>query len=481
MRKILGNFELVEKLDSGGMGSIYCAVQLSLKRVVAVKELHSQFADDPNYIARFEREAVVLGTMSNENIVNVIEFGRDGDQYFIIMEYVDGLSLSALVESVGEIKSNVALTIFENASRGLAYAHRKGIMHRDINPANVMLSRDGVVKITDFGLCRPFQDRGDITITGGIMGTPQYMSPEQAMGKVIDNRSDIYSMGLVFYELLTGESAHTGTIGEIIHTLVTNPRVSFDKIPHETHLRLVEILRKCTESDADARYQSTSELLGEIRKIRKDIIRYNNPILLDTFLKKKDVLSPPIQISDMLKKTVPLDYTRPITTFEERLTTPGITGKKRFFRYIGDLESLRINNFIVRYNKFYLPSDEYKDIVNAVMNDKSVLVVGRPGSGKTRAIFQALDDLKEEHPDWNVIVMRAAQIDDPEQAAESVKGSTCIFVWDDIDQYISFWNPDELFNEITRHADKLIILGAIRIGDEYRSRISEDRLAVSFR
>ena len=126
MKKVLGNFGLIKKIASGGMGTVYYAIQLSLRRPVAIKELHPQLADNPTYITRFEREAVVLGAMSNENIVGVIEFGRENDAYYIVMEYVDGLSLSNIIESGGKLSQNVALTILESSARGLAYAHNKG-------------------------------------------------------------------------------------------------------------------------------------------------------------------------------------------------------------------------------------------------------------------------------------------------------------------------------------------------------------------
>jgi serine/threonine-protein kinase len=195
-RVILNNFDLVSVISSGGMGTVYLGTQLSLKRRVAIKELHQQFVSDPTYIARFEREAVVLGALSNENIVSVIEFGNDESQYFIIMEYIDGPTLYTLTANKGAQPVNTALTIFEGALRGLSYAHKKGIIHRDIKPANIMLTNEGAVKITDFGLCRPPREGVGLTISTGILGTPQYMSPEQRERMILTKEATSIHWGL---------------------------------------------------------------------------------------------------------------------------------------------------------------------------------------------------------------------------------------------------------------------------------------------
>ncbi|RKZ35253.1 hypothetical protein DRQ33_00075 [bacterium] len=467
MKKVLGNFELIKKIASGGMGTVYYAIQLSLRRPVAVKELHPQLANDPKYITRFEREAVVLGAMSNENIVGVIEFGREEDVYYIVMEYVDGVSLAKLTNSVGRLPDNVALTIIENAARGLAYAHNKGIIHRDINPSNIMLSREGVVKITDFGLCRPYyEERADITLSGALMGTPQYMSPEQAKGINLDQRSDIFSLGLVLYELIAGKSPFTGTITEIINSLTQRSQISMKAIPRDTDKRIIEILRKCLEKDRESRYKNVSELLADIRKLRREEPKFNSLFSLDEFITESEIL-PPIEEMDVVEKITtmePATITTPIRT-EVSYTQ---TDRRRYFRYTGVLEDLDISHFIVRYSKFYIPFPEYEQLLNSIRDGDNMLVIGRPGSGKTRAVFQALEELKEEYPDWQVIIPRPEPIEEPEQAAQIVNANTCIFVWDDIDQYISFWEPNEIFSAISDRTKNLIILGTIRAGHEYK-------------
>ena len=464
MKKVLGNFGLIKKIASGGMGTVYYAIQLSLRRPVAIKELHPQLADNPTYITRFEREAVVLGAMSNENIVGVIEFGRENDAYYIVMEYVDGLSLSSIIESGGKLSQNIALTILESSARGLAYAHNKGIVHRDINPSNIMLSREGVVKITDFGLCKPFQESGNITMDGSIMGTPQYMSPEQARGEEIDQRSDIFSLGLVFYALLAGKPPISGNVTEILNNLIQKKQISMKYLPKKINKRIVEILRKCIDKNKESRYQSISELLADIRKIRREEAKFNSPANLDEFITAFNILSPDEGVRNKIG-----------TLSSEQITTPvrtgiptAITERRRHFRYIGALEDLDISHFIVRYDRFYLPFIGFHDFIESIESGKNILLIGRPGGGKTRAVFQALSELQEMYPEWQVIIPRPEPLDNPKQAAEIINSKTCVFVWDDIDQYISFWEPNEIFSAMSERTDRLIILGTIRAGHEYR-------------
>ncbi|MCD6595268.1 protein kinase [bacterium] len=466
MKKILGNFGLIKKIASGGMGTVYYAIQLSLRRPVAIKELHPQLADNPTYITRFEREAVVLGAMSNENIVGVIEFGREHDAYYIVMEYVDGLSLSSIIDSGGKLSQNIALTILENSARGLAYAHRKNIIHRDINPSNIMLSREGVVKITDFGLCKPSQQlgSGNITMDGSIMGTPQYMSPEQARGDEIDRRSDIFSLGLVFYALLAGKPPISGNVTKILTTLTQKSQISMKYLAKNLNKRIIEILRKCIDKDKELRYQNVSELLADIRKVRREELKFNSPANLDEFITTFNILSPDEELTEKIQKLESGQITTPLRTG----IPSAITEKKRHFRYTGSLEDLDISHFIVRYDKFYLPFIGFNDFIKSIESGKNILVIGRPGGGKTRAIFQALSELQEMYPEWQVIIPRPEPIDDPEQAAEIINSRNCVFVWDDIDQYISFWEPNEIFSAMSERVDNLIILGTIRAGHEYK-------------
>ena len=198
MKKSFRGFQINELIARGGMARVYKGVQLSLQRPVALKELYPHLAEDKHYITRFEREARVLATFSSENIVGIVDYGEEDDSYFIVMEYIDGLSLKQLISAKGALSLNLSITIAEMMARGLGYAHEKGVIHRDIKPENILVSSDGLVKIADFGLTRQ-AEASNLTVTGTVMGTPAYMSPEQANGSSIDERTDIYAWVLTLY------------------------------------------------------------------------------------------------------------------------------------------------------------------------------------------------------------------------------------------------------------------------------------------
>lgn len=259
------NFEIKELIATGGMAAIYKAVQTTLDRVVAVKILHGHLAQDKDFIIRFEREAKAAANLQHENIVNIIDFGQEQEVYFIAMEYVDGKSLKDLLNQVKFIPQEIALVITLEIAKGLGYAHQKGIVHRDMKPANILIGYDGSVKIADFGLAQA-QDLTSVTVTGSIVGTPAYMSPEQAAGKRVDSRSDIFSLGVMVYEMLTGTKPFKGeNYSAVIHEILTmappkpaeaNPLVSND---------ISAIIEKMLEKDPDQRYQNVEELSEDIK------------------------------------------------------------------------------------------------------------------------------------------------------------------------------------------------------------------------
>ena len=465
MKTVLGNFQLIKKIASGGMGDLYYGIQLSLRRPVAVKQLHPDLASDPKYIERFEREAVLLGAMSNENIVGVIEFGRESGFYYIVLEYVDGVSLAGLVKKVGPLPPNVALTIIEGAARGLAYAHKKGVVHRDINPANIMLSRDGIIKITDFGLAKPVGFSGD---SGGlIVGTPGYMSPEQARGEEVDSRSDIFSLGLVFYELLAGKPAVEGTFPELFEKIKEPAEIPLDRLPPQTDRRLTEIIRKMIAKDKNARYQDISEALADIRRLRRDAPEFSSPAKLDEFLTEWEIVPPAPEKSDVVEKITHIETVTPESAGKVPETV-AVAERKRYFRYRGYLEDLDPSHFVVRYSRYYIPFETFDEFVQMIEDGRNILVIGRPGGGKTRAVFEALERLKEDYPDWQVLIPRPEPIENPAELADISKGKHTIVVWDDIDQYVSIWEPNEIFAALREKAKDLVIIGTVRAGHEYK-------------
>jgi len=210
MSKDFGPFEIVKKIGGGGMASVHLAVQKSLDRQVVLKIIYPHLAEDEKLVARFEREARAAAMMRHENIVQVIDCGVYADQPYIAMEFVEGLDLKRWMEQHGAPPLEMALLMLRDICRGLEHAHGHRIVHRDIKPANIMLTSDGMIKIMDFGLARRGEETTAVTVMGSVLGTPAYMSPEQASGAHVDERGDIFSTGVVAYELLGGRRPFQG-------------------------------------------------------------------------------------------------------------------------------------------------------------------------------------------------------------------------------------------------------------------------------
>ena len=206
----IGPYRIQSKLGQGGMGAVYHAVHETLERPVALKILPAEFSADPQYVARFLREARVVATLRHENVVQVFDAGAEGGKYFIAMELVEGASLGKFLETQGSFEVPRGLELLKQAASGLAAAHAKGLVHRDIKPDNLLLSPDGrLLRIADFGLAMETSSSTQLTATGARLGTPQYMSPEQADGEQADARSDLYSLGVAFYRVFSGQPPFT--------------------------------------------------------------------------------------------------------------------------------------------------------------------------------------------------------------------------------------------------------------------------------
>src|ERR1035438_6818497 len=258
----LGNFEIVELIGRGGMGEVYRARDSRLKRDVAIKVLPAGLARDPDRIARFEREARAAGALNHPNIVAVHEIGRDDDTYWIATELVAGEPLASVIER-GPLGVPKALEIATQIAEGLAAAHAAGIVHRDLKPANIMVTRDGRVKILDFGLAlrqRTSQDSTtmDMTDEGTVLGTAGYMSPEQVRGEAVDHRSDLFSFGVILYEMLGGKRAFAGASSvEVMHAILKEEP---PELPASVPLALSRIVRRCLEKEPARRFQSAADL-----------------------------------------------------------------------------------------------------------------------------------------------------------------------------------------------------------------------------
>ena len=205
----LGNYKIVDKLGEGGMGIVYKAVDTSLDRVVAIKSLSAELARNPDLEQRFRAEAKAQANLNHTNIATLYAFFVQDGTAWMVMEYIEGETFHDMIQRRGPIPAQEAIPLFKQALLGIGYAHRMGIVHRDIKPSNIMVKRDGIVKVMDFGIAKVLGNRG-MTRTGTQMGTAYYMSPEQVVNKGVDIRSDVYSLGVTLYEMLTANVPFTG-------------------------------------------------------------------------------------------------------------------------------------------------------------------------------------------------------------------------------------------------------------------------------
>jgi serine/threonine protein kinase/tetratricopeptide (TPR) repeat protein len=256
----LGHFEVVELIGKGGMGEVYRARDTRLKRDVAIKVLPAALARDADRIARFEREARAAGALNHPNIVAVYEIGHDSDSYWIATELVTGEPLNRLIER-GPLEARKAVELAAQIADGLSAAHSAGIVHRDLKPGNIMVARDGHVKILDFGLARRTAsglDTATLTEPGMVMGTAGYMAPEQVRGETADQRADLFSFGVVLYEMLAGKRAFTGNSSvEVMHAVLKEEPPS---LPSSVPPQLGRTVLRCLEKDPARRFQSAADL-----------------------------------------------------------------------------------------------------------------------------------------------------------------------------------------------------------------------------
>jgi serine/threonine protein kinase len=293
--KRIANFEIKELIGSGGMANIYRAMQLSLERPVALKVLHRHLTMNENFIVRFEKEAKRAAMLHHENIVSIIDYGCQDGEYFIAMEYVEGQNLKQMMTRMKRLPLEVALLIGREVASGLRYAHSFGLIHRDIKPANIMLSSDGRVMITDFGIAKGHQDMS-ITDTGQMVGSPAYMSPEQAAGRPVDNRSDIFSLGIVLYEIITGEKPFKGdNYQQLVTNIIAAQTIPMKEIRVDVTSSIENIVGNCLAKDIESRSQDADVIAAQLdEEIGHYIIQPSKKLMCE-FIKN------PIQTTEKLR------------------------------------------------------------------------------------------------------------------------------------------------------------------------------------
>ncbi|MDD3627558.1 MAG: serine/threonine-protein kinase, partial [bacterium] len=315
-----GNYEILEKINSGGMASVFLAKRRGMhgfEKIVAIKKILEHLADNEEFLDMFINEAKLAAQLTHQNIVQIFELGKIGNSFFMVMEYVRGQDLRQIIKTCIAKKINIpllSLEIIRQVCAGLDYAHRKrdlnnvplNVVHRDISPQNIRISYEGEIKVVDFGIAKA-ATQNESTRAGVLKGKVSYMSPEQAWGKVIDHRSDIFSTGIILYELITGTKCFKGespleTLEFVREAKFTSPKEINPKIPDE----ICNIINKAMTKNPTERYQYASELKDDIEKFiygceytkdSFDIVKFMQIVFKDEIHQEE------IHLSEMIKKS----------------------------------------------------------------------------------------------------------------------------------------------------------------------------------
>ena len=267
-----GRYELHRRVGRGGMAEVYLARDRLLDRLVAIKILFPEFATDPSFVARFRREAQAAANLNHPNIVGVYDWGKERGTYYIVMEYVDGQTVSEILRNDGPIEAKRAAGIAADVAAALGFAHRKGVVHRDVKPGNVLITKTGEVKVADFGIARAMTatSEDNLTQTGSVMGTATYFSPEQAQGKPVDARSDLYSLGVVLYEMAAGKPPFSADSPvAIAYKHVQEPIPSLGEAAPGVPRDYEAITLRALAKDPDDRYADGAAMRADLLRFRE--------------------------------------------------------------------------------------------------------------------------------------------------------------------------------------------------------------------
>ena len=267
----IGKYEVTGLLGRGGMGLVYRAFDKHLGREVAIKTITEGFAGDPEMLERFYREAAKTGMLKHPNIVTVYDLGEQEGFPYIVMEYVAGEALDRMIQSARPLPLAFRLKIVEQVCSALAYAHRNDVIHRDVKPANVIVQPDGVAKLLDFGIARQEKQERGLTRTGNVIGTIHYMAPERLRDRAFDGRSDIFSVGIMLYQLLTGQLPFTGEDFSVVQKLLNEKHPPLSNYLHDYPAALDAILDRSLAKDPDQRYNSADEMAAEIYAVAEEV------------------------------------------------------------------------------------------------------------------------------------------------------------------------------------------------------------------
>ncbi|MCQ2551043.1 MAG: Stk1 family PASTA domain-containing Ser/Thr kinase [Clostridia bacterium] len=302
-RLLVGRYELIEKIGEGGMATVYKAKDRLLNRFVAIKVLRPEFTKDAQFIENFRKESQAAAGLTHPNIVSVYDVGREGNIHFIVMELVEGRTLSDIIKEKGPLEYKETVNIMKQVISALALAHNHGIIHRDVKPHNILITQDGVAKLADFGIAKAINDSTLSDSKNNILGSVHYFSPEQARGSYVDERSDIYSTGIVMYEMLTGKVPFDGDTAVSIALMHINDTM---KRPSELVGGIPPVLErivlKATDKVQTNRFKSADEMLKELENIEFLSAKVGDSILAGAEPKKVEEPEPVVEPRKKIQK-----------------------------------------------------------------------------------------------------------------------------------------------------------------------------------
>jgi serine/threonine protein kinase len=278
--KRLGQYEILEEIGRGGMAVVYKAYQPSLQRYVAIKVLLLHLSEDKDLVERFEREALAASRLEHPNIIRIYDIGQEGDVHYLVMSYVAGPSVAQNLKEGGALDLHTALSIVREVAAALDFAHRQGVVHRDVKPSNILLTLEGHAILSDFGIARAaFESR--LTQTGAHIGTPAYMSPEQAEGLTVDGRADLYSLGVVLYEILTGHAPfQADTPAAVLYKQVHTPPPSLSTLSPTVPKAVECVVLRALAKEPDKRYATAGEMVAALQKATPDSSPAEHPTIV---------------------------------------------------------------------------------------------------------------------------------------------------------------------------------------------------------